>query len=312
MAKKRLFVANFNVVFYEGEEEKSLLDYFDKIVMPAFTSGIVRSAGDATYRLMNVEIRQEENDFVLVGLIVKKTILEVKSDLTLEGDLIELDEKYPTAPFSTFIIYLKNHRMLYVENQKGSPNLKSFRATIQYIFNKYTRDLIKVAENEDNIPIPIINVVGIPTQEKLKDTLKKVEKIEKMTLRLYPLNGDLDITGIFEGFSSDLRRLVGSKNGEIVLKSPQNINGVLEVVEKSEGTVEPIFEVRYPNKRKGKVNNDRISERMEIEVNEGDITQEMDEIMERTKDIKNLFYVSEGNREIYEKNKNKIIPFYKK
>ncbi len=311
MAKKRVSVANFNVVFYVGKEERALLDHFDDIVMPVFNSGIIKKSGDATYRLMDVQVKQENDDYLLTGLIVKKTMLEIKSDLNDKGELIELDEKYPTAPFSTFIIYLKNHRMLYAENQKGSPNLKTFRSTIQYMFSQYLRDILKDKGKEEkkNFPIPIVNVVGIPTREHLKDVLKNVEKVEKLTLRFYPLNGDLDIIGMMEGFSSELRKLVGSKNGEIILKSPENIDGILEVVGRAEGTAEPIFDVRYPGKRKGKISNDTLSESMEMEISGDNIGQEIEMLMDKGKDIKSLSYVSDGNKEIYDKNKNKIIPY---
>ena len=42
-------VANFNVVF--GEDEMPMLDYFDKIVYPALTSGVIRSGTDDDYFL---------------------------------------------------------------------------------------------------------------------------------------------------------------------------------------------------------------------------------------------------------------------
>lgn len=51
MAKKKISIANFNVVFFDGKEEKSLLDYFDTIFMPAINQNIVRRSGDSTYRL---------------------------------------------------------------------------------------------------------------------------------------------------------------------------------------------------------------------------------------------------------------------
>lgn len=306
MAKKRISVANFNVVFYEGEKERALLEYFDKLVMPVFTSGIVKKAGDATYRLMNINVCKKDDDYILTGLIVKKTILEVKSDLTSDGTLIKLDEKYPTAPFSTFIIYLKNHRMLYAENQKGSPNLKSFRSTIQYMFNTFIKSTKK---SEEIDIIPIVNIVGIPSRSRLKDTLKDVEKIEKLTLRFYPLNGDLDITGMFEGLSSDLRKLVGSKNGEIMFRSPGNVNGILDVVEKAEGTVEPIFEVRYPGKHKVTIRSDLMSERMEMDIQGENVQEEIEELVNKGREIKNLSYVSSGNKELYEKNLQKIRSF---
>lgn len=125
MAKKKISIANFNVVFFDGKEEKSLLDYFDTIFMPAINQNIVRRSGDSTYRLMEVKIMESEKGYVLTGVLVKQTVLEIKSDLDESGNLIEKDEKIPTAPYSTFAIYLKNHRMIYAENQKGSPDLRN-------------------------------------------------------------------------------------------------------------------------------------------------------------------------------------------
>ena len=131
--EKKVSVANFNIVFMKnGREEYPLLDYFDLVLMPALNSGIERQQGNNTFLLMNVEVKKDANDeYVLTGLIVKSTVLERKSMFDENGVLIERDDVYPTAPFSTFIIYLKNHRMILVENQKGSPALDSFRSTVK-------------------------------------------------------------------------------------------------------------------------------------------------------------------------------------
>ena len=97
MAKKKISIANFNVVFFDGKEEKSLLDYFDTIFMPAINQNIVRRSGDSTYRLMEVKIMESEKGYVLTGVLVKQTVLEIKSDLDESGNLIEKDEKIPTV-----------------------------------------------------------------------------------------------------------------------------------------------------------------------------------------------------------------------
>lgn len=118
MALKKVEVANFNVVFMEKENEAPLLQYFDSIIMPALRSGIKRIDGDTLYLFTDVKIiKDAENDYVLTGNIVKKTVLEVKSDLDLAGNLVDKDERYSAAPYSAFAIYLKNHRMIYVPNQ---------------------------------------------------------------------------------------------------------------------------------------------------------------------------------------------------
>lgn len=117
MSKKRISVANFNAVFLDGQNELPLLSYFDTLFMPALKSDYVRESGDSTFLLLNVNVvHDKQGDYVLVGNIVKKTILEVLSDLNEFGELVEKDDHYPSAPYSTFVIYLKNHRMIFAEN----------------------------------------------------------------------------------------------------------------------------------------------------------------------------------------------------
>lgn len=311
---KKAFVANFNLVFY-GEKEDPLLSYFDTILMPALTSGIKRTAGDSKYFLMNVGVQQaEDGEYVLRGLLIKQTVLEVKSDLDENGNLVEKDEKYPTAPFSMFAIYLKNHRMMYVQNQKGSPTLDNFKATIKYLLKMYVDKKNKELGKE--LPIPILNVVGIPMRKKIKEALEEVEKINKLCLRFYPLNGDIDYYGLLGGISRDIRGAVSSKRADLILKSPQNVSGVIDIVEKSGGTVQAIFEVTYKDKkdgkkRKGKIKDEEISESMSIDVDGDSLEKEMDNIIRKGKSQESITYLSKCNEEIYEKNKNKILKFIK-
>lgn len=314
---KRMSVLNFNLIYFNGEKEEPLLKYFDSIFMPALTSGIVKGKDkdDTKYFLMDVNVKEiDDGEPVLTGLLVKKTILEIKSDIDENGRLIEKDDRYPTAPFSMFVIYLKNHRMLFIENQKGSPDIRSFNSTIKYIINSYVRkrnqELIK--EGKEELPIPILNVTGIPMRHKIDEALKDVEKIRELTLRFYPLNGDIDYSELLSGISTELRKKVGSKKGEILLKSPQNIGGVVEVVSKSEGTVESIFSVTYKDKRKGKIKNEEISERLEIDLAGSNPEEEMEDAIEKGKNLSSISYISEGNKMIYEQHKSQIVPFVKR
>lgn len=228
MSLKKVSIANFNTVFLLNDEERPLLEYFDTILMPALKSNMVREIGGDKYFFMNIQVLEDDSgNYVLTELIIKKTILEVKSDINENGELVELDNKYPSAPFSTFTIYLKNHRMIYVENQKGSPKLNSFRSTIKYAVDKYVREQNVLLElnNQEKLPIPLVNVVGIPPRKNIEKELKEVSKIYSLTLRFYPLNGDgdIDFSDTFKGLSLDLRKVIGSKNGEVIYKSPKNI-----------------------------------------------------------------------------------------
>lgn len=317
MGKKRISVANFNVVFIDGKDEKPLLEYFDTILMSALRSGFVRECGDSSYLLLNVDVFIDmQGEYVLTGNIVKKTVLEVLSDINESGELIELDNHYPSAPYSTFVIYLKNHRMIFSENQKGSPSIRTFRTTVKYIVDKYVRiqNAKLKSEGKPELPIPVINVVGIPTRENLEETLKKVERINELKLKFYPLNGDGDIEnlGLFTRMIGKVRNKAGSKKGEMVFRSPENINGVIEIVSKTEGVVEPIFKVTYSDGTKTTIRNDTISEKRQIEFESVNFTDEMDKLIEKGKEIDSIKYVSDENAKIYKSNKAKIIKFVKK
>lgn len=313
MAMKKVEVANFNVVFMEKENEAPLLKYFDSIVMPALKSGIKRVDGDTSYLFTDIEIiKDTENDYVLVGNIVKKTVIEIKSDLDSVGNLVDKDDRYSAAPYSAFAIYLKNHRMIFVPNQKGSPTIKTFSAVVKYVLSQYIKQYNAGQEDEQKyLPYPYISIVGIPMRGKIEKALQDVYKIRKLTLRFYPLNGDLEFGELFGGVITDMRRRSNTKNGEVVLRSPQNVNGVIEIIEQSSGTVKPIIEVTYPDKSKGKITEDTISERMEMEFS-GNNLQEAEELVNKGKLIENINFVSDGNARIYEHYKSKIMKFLSK
>lgn len=80
---KNVAVANFNVTF--GEDEKPLLEYFDSIIYPSFTSNIKRhyrymdDENTDIYSLIDVKIVDFGNEnYVLTGKFVKETIVEIK------------------------------------------------------------------------------------------------------------------------------------------------------------------------------------------------------------------------------------------
>lgn len=314
---KKVSVANFNTVFLLGEEERPLLDYFDTILMPALQSGIERKVGNDSYLIMNVKVEKTiEEEYVLTGYIVKKTVLERFSDLDVAGNLIELDDRYSAAPYSIFIIYLKNHRMIFIENQKGSPRLDSFRSTVKHIIDNYVKmrnDELKIQEKE-LLPIPLVSVVGIPCRNSIERELKDVVKISSISFRFFPLNGDGDddMAEMFGMISGEIRKKIGSKSGSINYSSPKNISGVIDLVARLNGIVEPTIKVKDKNNAKRTIKNDQFSESMSLNISGNDLQSEIDNsIMEGSK-IESIKHVSEENSKIYEKNITKIIPFYKK
>lgn len=310
--KKNAQIANFNIVF--GDEEKPMLDYFNNVIYPAFTSGIKKVSDDNEYLFKNVKIIESiDNKYILSGQFVKKTILEIKSDINEAGELIEKDEKHSAAPYSSFAINLMNHRMIYVPNQKGSPTLANFGSTVKYITSKYIKEKNSTLNEKNKLEYAIVNIVGIPSAKSMDALLKNVEKITKLTLRFYPLNGDLNFSEVFDVVTKDIRESVGSKNGEIIFKSPKSINGVKNILEKASGTINPILNVITRDKIKATLKDYELSEKYELDFNDySDFEDESSQIISKMSTIETLNYMNESHKEIYERNKTKILPFVKK
>ena len=312
--EKEAKVANFNLVI--GEEEEPMLNYFDTLVFPAFTSGIVKKEKDVAYTLNGVAIdKNVKSDYVLVGKIVKKTLLEIKSDLNEKGELVEKDEIYSAAPYSTFVIYLRNHRMVLIPNQKGSPTLAAFRSTTYYLLNEYRKKINKKLDKSNQISEIDLTVVGIPSASSIKDILHEVDRINELVLRFYPLNGDLNMDGLFGAITKELREAVGSKRGEIILRSPKKIGGIADVLEKSAGTVVPIITATTKEKTKLRVTETELSEKHILQLKETtDFDLENKEIINESSKIPSLQYTNSNHDSIYSTNQSKIIRFeqYKK
>lgn len=307
LVEKDAQIANFNVVI--GEEEKPMLDYFDSFIYPAFVSEIKRKEKDSEYLFKGVEIvENSKKEYVLVGKIVKKTVLEVHSDIDENGELVEKNEKHPSAPYSTFAIFLKNHRMVLVPNQKGSPTIASFRSTVHRILSEYRKKENEHRNEFDKIPNFDVKVVGIPSANSILKVLRTVDKVNELTLRFYPLNGDKDFTGLFGTMATDLRKAVGSKRGETILKSPKNIDGIAKVLEDAAGTVEPIIKVTTKDKSKLKLKETEFSERYKLQIKDGlDYSQENREIIKKIENISVLEYTNKEHDKIYNRNLKKII-----
>lgn len=319
--KNNVSVANFNVTF--GKKDEPMLTYFNTIIYPAFKSGLKReykfplgTEGYDKYYFLDVDlVKNSDRDYVLTGKIVKETILEVKS-IVVGEQLVQKNDKYPSAPYSVFYIYLRNHRMVLIKNQKGSPDIKSFGVTARYILDRYIRETNKQlkkseAENVELLPFCRVNVVGIPMREDLEDALKKVRKMAKLKLRMYPLNGDIDLNGVIDWISNDLRELVDSKTGSISLNSPGSKKGVVDLIDASQGVFEATIDVEYEDKSTEKISNNTFSGKTTWSLTEDEMNDEKI-VLPKLISLESIKLVSPSNNKIYEKNIKKIEQYIKK
>lgn len=306
MRKVNIDIANFNLTF--GDKESPLLTYFEEFLYPAFTSEIIREVDDTRYMFKSVELIETKEGLALKGIFIKDTILEVKSEV--EGViLVEKNKIYPSAPYSLFCILLKNHRMILVPNQKGSPDLRSFNVTARTILKQYRKEENKKREEQDKEPIPYfdLRVTGLPSKVKLLEELKQVKQIDSLKIRFYPLNGeDLDSSDIVNEHIGLLRERIGSRTGNLTLNSPDNKKETAELVEELGDTVDVTLQVKYADNSRGKIKNDSYTEKRQLEIEGNQVSDEDEEIISDMIQIPNIIKTSEANQKIYDKFLGKI------
>ncbi|EGO6570122.1 hypothetical protein [Enterococcus faecalis] len=292
-------IANFNLTF--GKEKLPLLTHFEDFIFPAFKSGLVREVDGTKYMFESVKLIETNEGLAIKGFLVKDTMLEVKSQYE-DGRLIETDKLYPSAPYSLFCMLLKNHRMILVPNQKGSPDLRSFNVTARTILKMYRKEENKIREktNKELIPYFDLRVTGLPSKKELLEELKGVKKIDSLKIRFYPLNGE-DINS-FDVINEDIvriRELVGSNTGNLTLNSPENKRKTAELVEELGDTVDATLNVEYADKSKGKIKNNSFAEKRVLSIDSNQVRDDDQKIIEDMVEVPKLVKTSDTNQKTY-------------
>lgn len=311
MDSKKMYLANFNVTF--GDKEEPLLSWLDEFVLPAMKSGIKREVSEKlSYMFQNVNIAKYNDEFVLEGIIIKDTILDIYNQLDEEAELIDTEQHPKSAPYSAFMIYLKNHRMVLVKRQSGSPDLRSFSATLIDVIKEYRRKENKVRRDnkESLLPYMVCGIKGIKNEKDIQSALKDVKRIKKLTLKVLPQNNEVGgLYGIIDSLQEKVRKTSQSKALSVVVTSPNSKKGVEEIIKDTENLVEVSMDVEYysdsidnegkEQKRTGKIKDTDISQTMDIEITD-DLKENISEIYKYCMNIDSL-HVNTANIDDYQR-----------
>lgn len=265
MDEKNMQFANFNITY--GENDLPMLEHFEDIIFPAFTSGIIRGKkGEIPYYSFDdVKIREIDDEYVLVGNYIKSTEYKVITTVA-NGVLVSSPADVPTAPYSRFIIFLKNHRMVLVRNETNSPDIRSFQKTVREILSKYIREINRNRPREDRLPAAIVHIVDIPLKDSIDQALKDVNKVNWLKLRFFPLNNDLDPIPLAQMMKKDMQK-VGSKTGNLTFNSPGSKQGIKDVIEATGGMAVATLQVTDSDGEKRRIKEGAFSSSTKIEYN---------------------------------------------
>lgn len=228
--KRVIESANFNCVF--GDNNEPLLAHFKDVLYPALTASNVIKYSNGYFNVENIKITEHSTlGYILTGVFVKQTELEILSQRDQDtGKLVFTDQKYQTAPYSIFAILLKNHRMLFYKNQKGSPRLSTFRKIVEDLVIKFLKEANHNIPYDDRLPSAHITILRLPSHKSLKEIFNNIKKIDSIEYKILPLNGDNDFRGPFQAILKQVMDLDAS-SCKMKFNGPDNKNKVIEQIE---------------------------------------------------------------------------------
>lgn len=246
-------LANFNCTI----NGKAMLEFWDDIVLPAFVSGRKRKTRNGAecflYNVHVIELKDKRK--ILCGIHVKSTKLVVKSQFTEEEGLIPTDYSLPSAPYSIFIIFLDDHKMAYIKNQAGSPELSSFKYTV----DKLLRDTIKENKENDNIK-HCLNIVNIPSKNRLEETINELHKITRVKFEFFKLNDSVSFDNVGISMVDEAIQL-GADNATAEYKNVRNKKELIKRINKSGEFKSFTIKGSTVNNNNITINNDVVSEK---------------------------------------------------
>lgn len=302
-------LGNFNITF--GKTDEPMLRHFKDVIYPAMTSGIERGnreKKETIFLFKNVELKKDANDeYILTGNIIKDSDYEITSKL-IDGELVEVREIHPEAPYSRFIVFLKNHRMLLVRDGKGSPDLRSFARTLRSIVFLYIgrENKIRKDERKPLLPYASINIVGIPLDTTVQKALEVVSSIQKLEFLTFPLNGDNSFVSAVRTVQ-DTGKKIDSRRQRVTFSSPKSKMDTAEVITQAMPVAEVRLDVTYKDHSKGIIREDKLTENLRVNISKGLKDGEEDaDLIAVAKEYKAMKYVSDENKALYDKLKDEL------
>lgn len=210
--KKRIEFGNYTLKF---GEHKVLLDLIDEVVMPSFfeMKYVRKLKGKGDYFFIDtklIKLEDDENAPVvgITGRIVKNTKLKREQIFREDGGIIEDRSELETAPSSTFVLILNNHRLAFCKEVPGAPTMQNFQSTSQFCLKnqhkEYIQEIFESAKETrlnnadvkrvtkksliEKYPYPILRITPLSDTQNLRDFVYRFKHIDEILIKLLPTN----------------------------------------------------------------------------------------------------------------------------
>lgn len=209
---KKLEFGNYTLKF---GEDKVLLDLFSEVVMPSFheMKYIRKIKGKGEYFFLDTELLVLDSStqipvLGITGRIVKNTKLKREQIYSSNGGLIDDRKELESAPSSTFLLILNNHRLILCREVPGAPTIQNFQSTSQFCLSQQYKAFLQAEyeraqkEPEDKTtkttkkhlrevyPRPYLRVTPLSDKQSLKDFVGRLKHIDDLSIKLLPTNDE--------------------------------------------------------------------------------------------------------------------------
>lgn len=195
-------VANLTCRSVVGDRE--LLDIFEDYFLPALKSIIVpgsRKSETHSYRFIDLKVEKIDNNLILHGRLVKSLNIE-REQILEKGKLVDSIETLRSDPSSYFVLFLKNHKLLWLRELKRAPKLNDFKYVLKKVFKTYREEIIGLQCEKEAKSF-------FNDSEPSNDEINEFKKIERKIYSLFPqleveitpLGNNVNISEEFKNFS---------------------------------------------------------------------------------------------------------------
>ncbi|MCX2687949.1 hypothetical protein OO306_20660 [Pseudomonas sp. DCB_AW] len=249
MSKRQYPVEMANLVCKFGA--RNLLDYFEEIVYPAFSDPALRRVYSETkYFFENVELVTVDGRVLLVGRFIKDMIFEREQVYTSSGLVADHDEMQ-SSPSCIFVLVLDIHRLIFLKETKGAPNLDNFKSTLEnFLKVKYKLYIDSVYDDAkerkekvtkkqlmlDNVS-PTLELIPLTSAQSIDSFVRQYQVLSSVTYKFSDRNDEHDNEGFFEAVQRQ-KDEVGSKTTTIKHSNSEGLDKESVIEEVQAATVQ--------------------------------------------------------------------------
>jgi len=194
--KKKIEFGNYTLTFGKDKVQ---------IVMPSFTEmKYKKNFKDTEYFFLDTELIKLENNkepvLAIKGKIIKNTKIK-RHQIFENGSIVDDKKELESAPSSSFLLILNNHRIIFTKDVPSAPTLKNLETTsksflmkrydeyINEIYQKKNKKSSKKILKIEN-PKPSLRITPLTDSESLKNFVLRFEKINNVTIKLLTTNNE--------------------------------------------------------------------------------------------------------------------------